>query len=131
MAAKIDIDRKQDHLLHALLTEPGVDEAAKKAGVSSRTAYRYLADEDFQQKYAEARRQAVKQAIASLQGAMSQAVEALRLILSDREASPNARVAAARTLLDLGLKATETEDLAGRVAALEKEIHKFSSACAA
>ena len=131
MAPKIDIDRKQDHLLHALLTEPGVDEAAKKAGVSSRTAYRYLADEDFQARYAEARRQAVKQAIASLQGAMSEAVQALRGILEDGEASPNAKVAAARTLLDLGLRATETEDLAGRVGALEKEIQKFNAACAA
>lgn len=131
MASKIDLAQRHDKFLSALLASPDVAEAARTAGIGLRTAYRYLGDQEFKERYAEARREAVNLAISKLQAAMSEAVGALRAILSGAEASPSARVAAARTLLDLGLKATETDDLSARVAALEKEINKFSSACAA
>ena len=131
MASKIEIAQHKDRFLSALLAAPDVAEAARAAGIGLRTGYRYLSDDEFKERYAEARREAVKLAIAKLQATMAVAVEALRAVLCDNEASPNAKVAAARTLLDLGLKANEQDDLALRVCALENEIRKFSAALAA
>jgi len=53
---------------------------------------------------------------------MSEAVETLRSVMADADAPASSRVAAARAMLDLGLKSVEIEDLVERVDALEKQI---------
>lgn len=60
------------------------------------------------------------QATAQLQQASSLAVKALRDIIQDAQASTSARVTAARTVLEIGFKAVEIEDLERRVAELEE-----------
>jgi hypothetical protein len=59
------------------------------------------------------------QAAALLQGAAREAVETLRAILSEGK-SEAARVSAARTILDMAIKAADLEDVQQRLDALEQ-----------
>lgn len=110
---------KHERAIAALLSEPTIELAAKKAGVSSATVYRWLKDAPFAAAYREARRQAVQQAIAHLQQISSAAVRALQDVMSDADSPASARVTAAKTILDLTFRAVELEDLTARVEALE------------
>ncbi len=112
--------RKREQAISALLVEPSIDKAAVAAGVSPATLWRWLQDHDFDSAYRRARRNALGQAVAQLQQSSSVAVNALREIAEDKEASSAARVSAARAVLEIGMRSIELEDLDIRVAALER-----------
>ena len=92
--------------------------AAMAAGMSEATAYRRLRDDGVKRQVAAARAEMLSRAVARLTSASVEAVEALRGLLgSDMDF---ARLGAARTILEVGLKYREQLDLAERVAALEQ-----------
>jgi DNA-binding MurR/RpiR family transcriptional regulator len=113
-------DRQQEAAIIGLLTKPSIDAAAKHAGISGPTLWRWLQEPGFQAEYRKARRHALGQATAQLQQASSAAVGALKEIIEDKEAPSSARVTAARTVLEVAVKAIEVEDLEVRVQALER-----------
>ncbi len=117
--------RKQDQAIAALLEQPTISKAAKKAGVGERTLLRWLKLDDFQLAYRIARRALVSQAIAHLQQITGEAVETLRLVMKDKSAPASAKVAAARIALDLAFKAIETEDVEQRLTALEQRFEEI------
>ncbi len=117
--------RKQDQAIAALLEQPTISKAAKKAGVGERTLLRWLKLDDFQLAYRIARRALVSQAIAHLQQTTGKAVETLRLVMKDKSAPASAKVAAARIALDLAFKAIETEDVEQRLKALEQRFEEI------
>lgn len=104
----------------ALLLHPTISEAAKVAGIGEATLFRWMQLPAFQESYRQAKRQAVGQAITLLQKAAGEAVETLRSVMANAEAPAAARVTAARTVLEMGLKAVELEDLVVRVEELER-----------
>ena len=112
--------RKQEAAIVGLLTMPTIEEAAKHAGISGPTLWRWLQDPSFQGQYRKARRDAFGQATARLQQASSAAVDTLKEIAEDGKAPPSARVMAARAILEMAQRGIELEDLAERVDALEK-----------
>jgi hypothetical protein len=61
----------------------------------------------------------VQHAIVQVQSATGEAVEILRSVMQDTDASANARVSAAKAILETAVKAVELEDLEARIAALE------------
>lgn len=61
----------------------------------------------------------VQQAIAQVQAATGEAVETLRKVMQDADASASAKVAAAKAILETAIKAVELEDLEARIVALE------------
>jgi hypothetical protein len=111
---------KQEQALIALLTEPTVEAAAAKAGMNARTLFRWLNDPPFVAAYREARRQAVQHATGRLQQAASDAVTTLQGVMTDTTAPAPARVTAAKSVLELAVKAVEIEDLMARIEALEQ-----------
>src|SRR5918997_1527931 len=115
---------KQDKALVALLTEPTISAAAKKAGIGERTLHTWLSEGDFATACPTARRQAVGQAIGRLQQVSSKAVDALLEVIDTEytPATPAVRVSAASKILDLAMKAVELEDLAERIAALGQKM---------
>ena len=117
--------RKQEQAIAALLEQPTISKAAKKAGVGERTLLRWLKLDDFQLAYRIARRALVSQAIAHLQHTTGEAVETLRLVMKDKSAPASAKVAAARIALDLAFKAIETEDVEQRLTALEQRFEEI------
>jgi hypothetical protein len=107
-------------LIAALACGGTVEAAAKQAGVSERTAYRRLEDEGFRRRVDDARAEIVKRAVARLSAASVQAADTLRQLLSSD--MDFCRLAAARSILELGAKLREQTELAARLAALEAQL---------
>ncbi len=110
--------RGDDLLLAALAAGHSVEEAAKQASVSRRTAYRRLSDPAFQRRLAGARDELVTEALGELVASAGAAVATLRGLLDARD--DRIKLGAARTLLDQLLRIRETVALAERVSALER-----------
>jgi len=118
------LTRKKEEAIAALLTEPTIAGAAKKAGISESSILRWLKDEEFQTEYRKARRESVSAAISLLQHASGQAVTTLVEVMLDPESSGSVKISAARTVLENSLKAIELEDLAQRIQALETAVEE-------
>jgi hypothetical protein len=118
------LNRKQDQAIIALLSYPTMKEAAVAVGVCETTLWRWLQNTDFRTAYIQRRRETVSLAIARLQQGTGDAVRVLSEIMLDRGAAISARVGAARTVIEYAIKAVEFEDLAMRVADLERSIQE-------
>ena len=112
--------RKKDEAIAALLSQRNVEEAARVAGVGTRTLLRWLQIPEFQIAYREARRGAFGQSVARLQQASSAAASTLLKIMLDQNAPASTRVRAADSVLDHAAKAIELEDIEARLSELER-----------
>ncbi|MBP5614065.1 MAG: hypothetical protein J6X35_07995 [Bacteroidales bacterium] len=101
------------------MTQPTKAAAAAAAGIAPRTLRDYLADPDFQTEYKKAFGQLVQEATRQAQQALSPAIFTLRDIVEDEDASSSARIAAARSLLEYGLRLTEFADILAELEAVE------------
>ncbi len=111
--------RKQEEVIAALLTQRNAGEAARAAGLGTRTLLRWFKVPEFQAAYREARRQAFGQSIARLQQATSAAATTLLRAMVEPGAPASVRVRAAECVLSHATKAIEIEDIEVRVSALE------------
>lgn len=116
------LSKLQERAVTALVTCGTIKEAAEAAGVNEASIYRWLKLETFQRAYKDLRREAVKLAISKLQRATAEAVEVLSEVMKGKENIPSARVSAAKTIIEQAFKATELEDLAERIEALEQAL---------
>ena len=116
---------KQSKALQALLTQPTKAAAAEAAGISPRTLRDYLNDQDFQTEYKKAVYEILQTATRQAQMSLSPAIIALRDICesddSMQKPGTGNRIAAARTLLEYGLKMTEITDILSELEAVEGE----------
>jgi len=110
--------RHEDAALGALLSEPTIQLAAKKSGISESTLLRWLAESSFKARYRDARRQVVESVIGRLQQGANEAVDALTRNL--RCGTPAVEVSAAKAVLDYAVKGVEVLDLAERIEQLEQ-----------
>ena len=97
--------------MQGLLLYPTKKEAALYAGISESTLRRFLADPAFQKELRRAYADMVDDAARDLKRAMSPAVKALVDIVTDPEQNANAKNAAARSLLEYGLRYSEFNDV--------------------
>jgi len=116
------LSTKQQRAIEALLTEPTTRAAAVAAEVSEATIWRWLAEPEFSVAYRAARGRLLESTLTALQAASADAVVCLREILNDKTAQVSARVSAAKSVLELGLKARETLETQERLAYLEKAL---------
>ena len=114
------LSRNQERVIVALLNHTSVSKAASAASIGEVTIYRWLKDSDFNLAYRHARRQVVEQGIIKIQSSMSAAVVTLTAIMQDKEAPASSRVSAAKAILDIGIRATEIEQLEERIEDLER-----------
>ena len=112
--------RKKEEAIAALLSQRNVEEAARVAGIGTRTLLRWLKLPEFLSAYREARRAAFGKSIARLQQASSAAVSTLLKIMVDQNAPASTRVRAADSVLDHSAKAIEIEDIEARVSELDR-----------
>src|SRR5260370_32633968 len=112
--------RKMEQAIAALLTQRTQEEAARVAGVGIATLLRWQKLPEFQCAYREAKRAAFAQSIARLHQMSSAAVSTLGKIMVDTNAPASTRVRAADSILNHTTKAIEIEDIAARVAELER-----------
>src|SRR6266478_2042842 len=94
------LGRKQEEAIAALLSQRNIEEAARAAGVGTRTLIRWLKLPEFRVAYREARRAAFSQSIARLQQASSAAATTLLKIMLDVNTPASTKVRAADSILD-------------------------------
>jgi hypothetical protein len=111
--------RRKEAAIAALLSTRTIDDAARETGISGRTMLRWMKDPEFQEEYLLARRQSQSQATARLQSAAGAAAALLTKALVDPNV-PHTAIRAAHSILEMGRKGIETEDLAIRVAKVER-----------
>lgn len=105
-------------LLRGLACGATVDSAARAAGISARTAHRRLKEEAFQKRLRDVRAEMVQRTAGMLTGSGLEAGKTLVSLL-DPTNPPTVRHAAARTILEFGLRLRENAEMEERVAALE------------
>jgi hypothetical protein len=110
--------RKLDQFLAAVLSHKSIEAAAKSVGIAASTGRRWLQQPAVIQRLREARRDAWSRALAQLQEAGPEAVEALRRTLREAEGE-SVIVSAAKSILELGLRVVELGDIEERINRLE------------
>ncbi len=116
----------KEKVIDALLSTDTIAAAAKKAGVSDSTIYRYLRDETFKNEYRTARRDVVENTVGQIQGATAKAVKTLTKNLDC--GNPSAEIRAAQIILETAYKGVELIDLQMRLEILEANQEKLDSA---
>lgn len=116
----VTLTQKQNRALIALLTQPTREEAAKAAGITSKTLRGYLEDTEFQAAYKTALAELLEDATTQAKQSLNPALTALREITEDGGQQAQARVSAARSLLEYSLKLTEQTDILAQLQELEK-----------
>ena len=114
--------RKRQQAIACLLAAPTIALAAQNCGISESTLARWLREEGFKREYHIAQREALAQAIATLQAAAGSAVTVLRAAMLDQTATPASRVAAARVILEFSFRGAEIADLQERLEAIEAQL---------
>jgi hypothetical protein len=107
-------NHKFERFIEGLLSSPSVESAAQSAGIGARTGWRWMRDPGVRERLADLRRQSMQHTMTRLQAAASAAVTTLREVQEDGE-SESARVSAARTILEMALRAAELGDLEERL----------------
>jgi len=111
--------RKQGKFLAALMSCSTISEAGRRAGISERTAERWVVDPDFRERLRAAQTEVIDHALLRIKASTSEALDVLRGIMNDRNAPPGARVQAARSVLDCAIKLITVDDVLSRLEALE------------
>ena len=114
--------RADELLLGALAAGSSVEDAASRAGLSVRTAYRRLADPGFAQRLAQARDELISAALGELVDCAAQAVATLKALLTASD--ERVRLGAAKTTLEQLLRLRETLTLNQRLQALERSMQQ-------
>lgn len=122
MARNGTLTAKQSQFLAALMTTPTVERAAAVAGISTRTAWRWLRLPEVQAALRDVQDETLRAATRQAVAAIGMAVATLEAVMANPGAPAGAKVSAARTILDAAAKLTETADLARRISDLEARL---------
>ena len=110
----------EEKLLVALLTSRTKKEAAAAAGISDRTMRSYFEDKEFCQRYREAFAGVVQDATRRAQQLLEPALSTLQTVMEDEEIPAQARITAAKSIIDYSLKLTEQADILEQLRELER-----------
>ena len=111
---------KQERALAALVLCPTAKEAAKAAGLSESALRRYKKDPEFQAEYRKRCNESLEAACTKAKSALPPAIERLNRIAQDDKQQPREQIAAARAVLEYGLRLIEANDFEQRLRALEE-----------
>lgn len=89
-----------EEIIAALLQSGTVKDAAAAAGVTPRTVYSRMEDREFKAAYKAAKADIIRQAVYSINGKLSDAIEAVADIMTDKENNAAVRLQAAQTILN-------------------------------
>ena len=110
----------KEKLLAALLTSRSKKEAAAAAGIAERTMRTYFEDPEFFQRYREAFAGVIEDATTQAQALLMPALSTLQTVMEDEEIPAQARITAAKSIIDYSLKLTEQADVLEQLRELER-----------
>lgn len=111
-------------LIDAILTSETTAQAADRLGVNRSTIHRRLQKADFRAKLNAAQSEQLEGACNTMRGGLQLATQCLLEICTNAKAPPQARVLAARAMLELTPKFIEIVDFDRRLTALESVLKK-------
>jgi hypothetical protein len=115
-------DIARDRFLAALLAGNSLTDAARLAGISRTTGWRWRRDESFAARLRERRTELLDATVDGLRAAASDFVRTLRDIASDPEERGFDRVAACKHALDAMFRGIQVTDFAERIAKVEQAV---------
>lgn len=110
----------KEKLLAALLTSRTKKEAAAAAGISDRTMRSYFEDKEFCQRYREAFAGVIEDATRQAQALLMPAISTLQTVMEDEEIPAQARITAAKSIIDYSMRLTEQNDIMRQLDELER-----------
>jgi hypothetical protein len=114
--------RKKEQAIVALLSQRNIEEAARVAGIGTKTLMRWMQIPEFKEAYRKARRDTFSQAIARLQQHCGAAASTLLTIMADPKTPAASRVRAADRVFEHAAHGFELEDLQVRLQRLEENL---------
>jgi len=108
------LSRQQQKGLLALLFSKNIAAAAKKAGVSRMTMYRWLQDPVFREEFRKQYECLLLDVTLHLQRSSLKAADLLVNIARDTKLPAGSRVSACRTIIEMGLKGTQFDGILKR-----------------
>lgn len=115
--------KRDEALLLALAAGATVEQAARHAGCSVRTVYRRQQDGDFRRAIKETRSRMFERALGRLCHASARAAGTLTRLLASSEVA-YVRLGAAKSVLELGARLREGQELEERLAAVERRLEE-------
>ncbi len=94
-------------IIAALLQHGTMQAAAEAVGTSTRTIYERMKGKDFRAEYAAAKNDLLRKAVLAMSGKLTQAIETVADIMTDKEVNPATRLQAAQTIINNAGKFTE------------------------
>lgn len=117
-----DLPPKKKRAIEALTTCGNITQAAEVSGITRDTLYRWMQEPAFQEAMKNAEREALRELSRRLVELAQQATSTLQEVMTHPQSPPNARVQAARAVLDNLLRLREMIDFENRISHLEEEI---------
>jgi phage terminase small subunit len=117
---------RQRKAIESLLTTGDITDAAKAAGVSRDTLYRWMKDDLFQEALQKGTQQAIDGLSRSLMQLGDQAIKTLRDAMTDKMVVTSTKIRAANITLVRMLQLKELADVEARLAKLEEAVHEKS-----
>ncbi len=96
-----------EEIIAALISNGTIRQAAAAAGIAERTIYDRMKSRDFSSVYMFAKTDIIRAAVLSINGKLSEAVEAVAEIMRDKEVNPAVRLQAAQTIINSAAKFTQ------------------------
>lgn len=121
MENKERLTRRQLHVLPFLISNPTVESAAKRSGVSPKQIFDWLNQPVFRQELENRKNEAVNQAVDRLKATASKACDTL-IGLLDNAGSDSIKHRVAVDMLNMTLKFMEFRDVEQRIRKLEDTI---------
>lgn len=116
-------EQKDELILLALLSNPTIRKASQACGVSESQIYERLRSKEFKARYDKLKRQMLAQGTGYLVGVAGEAMEKIRAIMNDPEASKQTQLNACDTILRNCLRYTETTDIITALEDLKREVY--------
>ena len=113
---------KDEIVIAALISNPTVRAAAQVCGVCETQIYSRLRTKAFKDKYDAARLEVLQQSTAYIQGVISEAIQKMRDIMNDENASQQVQLNAAEAIIRTSLKLTEQTDIITQLAEIKKAV---------
>lgn len=96
-----------EEIIAALMTSSTIAETASKVGLSTRAVYDRMASKDFKALYHGAKTDIVRGAVFKINSKLTEAIETVSELMTDKEVNPAIRLQAAQTIITNAAKFSE------------------------
>ena len=122
MKGRDRVKHNPEKVIVALLNESSISRAANKLKMDESTIFRMMKNPDFMSAYNDAKRRMLDNTLNAIQSASGEALNTLKMIMIDPSVQASTRVSAAKTILELSLRAFESQQMDQRISDIEKAI---------